>query len=113
MGLNLALVGQAHSAQSPSVTQKSYVQKARSQIDAITTGLSKLDKKIAQLNFAERSDCHQTLKRLRCKEKLAREHLETMRKAPAERWMRLRPALDARLINLQKSYQQLINRYFR
>ena len=93
--------------------QKSYVRRAHAQIDALAAGLQKAQRKLKHLDEDARKECRDTLKALWRKERLARIDLAEIQKAPPDRWLSLRPKEDALLIRLQKSYQHLVNRYFR
>jgi hypothetical protein len=108
-----ALVVEADSSPSSRAAQRNYVRRAQAQIDHLTAGLRRTEQKLDHLDPAARSECEETLRRLWRKERLARVNLEAIRRAPMDRWQILHRQEDALLIRLQKSYQHLVNRYFR
>jgi hypothetical protein len=93
--------------------QKDYVRRAHAQIDALAEGLRKAELKMNHLKKDSREECGETLKALWRKERVARTNLGELQKAAPDHWLTLRPKEDALLIHLQKSYQHLVNRYFR
>ena len=103
----------ADTAPSGSAGQLRYVRRAQAQIDALVAGLHKADQKLDKLDADRRKECNDTLKRLWQKERLARVKLQGIRDASPDHWQALRPAEDSLLIHLQKSYQHLVNRYFK
>jgi hypothetical protein len=103
----------AEIAPATSAGQLRYVRRAQEQIDALVAGLHKADMKLDHLDADRRKECNETLKHLWQKERLARVKLQGIRDAAPDQWQTLRPAEDSLLIHLQKSYQHLVNRYFK
>lgn len=97
----------------PDSFKSTYVRKAQAQLDSLAAGIHKAEREVRHLGASSRNECQETLTRLRRKERLARFKLDAIRKAPSIRWQNLRPQVDELLIGLQKSYQHLVNRYFR
>jgi len=95
------------------VSQKEYVRRAHAQIDSLADQVGKLESKAERLDATVRADCQKTLRQIRRKQRLARVRLEAIRIAPAKGWKQLRKEEDALLVRLKKSYQHVVNQYFR
>lgn len=99
-------------ADHPPITQKTYVHRAESQINALSAQLKTLEAKANTLKEDSHEEYQKDVDQIHKKIRLARARLETIRKASHDNWQHLRKEEDELLVHLQKSYTHLKNQYF-
>jgi hypothetical protein len=93
--------------------QRIYARKAQAQINDLAAKFHRVERRLPHLERSARKECEESLRHLWSKERAARQTLQELRNAAPAGWQALRRKEDALLIRLQKSYQYLLNHYFR
>src|SRR5258708_5777076 len=76
------------------ISQKEYVRRAHTQINALSHQLYEAESRVQRLDASTRAECNEALKNIRRKERLARARLDTIRRASAGDWRKLRKDED-------------------